>query len=97
MPVDRRWLLHPQLTWLDNGMMDYVARLVSQLASWEGHHEVHDITVSTYDSAWIHMERYGNRFGLVVFDEVHHLPGPSFSAAAMARIAPFPGWVSLQP
>ena len=54
-----------------------------------GHHEVHDITVSTYDSAWIHMERYGNRFGLVVFDEVHHLPGPSFSAAAMACIAPF--------
>jgi len=54
-----------------------------------GHHEVHDITVSTYDSAWIHMERYGNRFGLVVFDEVHHLPGPSFSSAAMACIAPF--------
>jgi len=54
-----------------------------------GHHEVHDITVSTYDSAWIHMERYGNRFGLIVFDEVHHLPGPSFREAAMLCIAPF--------
>ncbi len=54
-----------------------------------GVHEVHDITVSTYDSAWIHVERYGNRFGLVVFDEVHHLPGASYSAAATCSIAPF--------
>lgn len=54
-----------------------------------GHHEIQDITVSTYDSAWIHMERYGNRFGMIVFDEVHHLPGPAFSEAARACIAPF--------
>jgi superfamily II DNA or RNA helicase len=54
-----------------------------------GLHEVHDITVSTYDSAWLHVERYGNRFGLVVFDEVHHLPGPSYSLAATSAIAPF--------
>jgi superfamily II DNA or RNA helicase len=54
-----------------------------------GVHEVHDITVSTYDSAWMHMERYGGRFGLVIFDEVHHLPGPSFSQAALQSIAPF--------
>lgn len=54
-----------------------------------GLHEIHDITVSTYDSAWIHIERYGNRFGLLVFDEVHHLPGPTFSGAALCSIAPF--------
>jgi superfamily II DNA or RNA helicase len=54
-----------------------------------GSHEVHDITVSTYDSAWIHMGRYGARFGVVVFDEVHHLPGPSYAAAAQACLAPF--------
>lgn len=54
-----------------------------------GVHEVHDITVATYDSAWMHMERYGDRFGLVVFDEVHHLPGPSFAQAALQSIAPF--------
>jgi len=54
-----------------------------------GHHEVCDITVSTYDSAWMHMERYGNRFGLLVFDEVHHLPGPSYGDAARCSIAPF--------
>ena len=39
-----------------------------------GYHEVLDITVTTYDSAHIHMDRLGNRFGMVVFDECHHLP-----------------------
>jgi superfamily II DNA or RNA helicase len=37
----------------------------------------------------MHMHRYGNRFGLLVFDEVHHLPGASFSQAAEMSIAPF--------
>jgi len=54
-----------------------------------GVHDVQDITVSTYDSAWMHMERYGDRFGLLVFDEVHHLPGPSFAQAATLSLAPF--------
>ena len=53
-----------------------------------GYHEVRDLTVSTYDSAYMHMERYGNRFGLIVFDEVHHLPGEVFSHAAEMAIAP---------
>ena len=54
-----------------------------------GYHEVADITVTTYDSAHIHMDRLGNRFGLVVFDECHHLPGPSYAMAARACMAPF--------
>jgi superfamily II DNA or RNA helicase len=54
-----------------------------------GVHEVHPITVTTYDSAWLHMHRYGARFGLVVFDEVHHLPGESYAQAAEHAIAPF--------
>ena len=54
-----------------------------------GVHELQDITVSTYDSAWMHVEKYGNRFGLVIFDEVHHLPGASYSQAAEGSIAPF--------
>jgi superfamily II DNA or RNA helicase len=54
-----------------------------------GHHEIEDITVSTYDSAWMHAERWGARFGLVVFDEVHHLPSASYGVAAEASIAPF--------
>lgn len=54
-----------------------------------GVHELHPITVSTYDSAWMHAERYGNQFGLVIYDEVHHLPGPTYSQAATCSIAPF--------
>lgn len=54
-----------------------------------GHHDLQDITVSTYDSAWMHVDKWGNRFGTVVFDEVHHLPGPSFAQAATGSIAPF--------
>lgn len=39
-----------------------------------GHHELREITVTTYDSAYIYAADYGNRFDLIVFDEVHHLP-----------------------
>lgn len=54
-----------------------------------GVHELHPITVATYDSAWLHIEKYGARFGLIVYDEVHHLPGPSFAQSAECAIAPF--------
>lgn len=54
-----------------------------------GDHDVQPITVTTYDSAYLHMEHLGNRFGLVVFDECHHLPGESYSQAAEACLAPF--------
>lgn len=54
-----------------------------------GSHELCPITVTTYDSAHLHMEHWGARFGLVVFDECHHLPGETYSWAARASIAPF--------
>lgn len=54
-----------------------------------GTHEVHDLTVATYDSAHLYIDRYGDRFGLLVFDEVHHLPGASYLQAANLSIAPF--------
>ncbi|MBL8679379.1 MAG: DEAD/DEAH box helicase family protein [Myxococcales bacterium] len=54
-----------------------------------GYHEIRDITVSTYDSAYIHADAYGNRFGLVVFDECHHLPSPTYLMGSEAMIAPY--------
>jgi superfamily II DNA or RNA helicase len=54
-----------------------------------GSHEPRDVTVTTYDSAYIHMERLGNRFGLVVFDECHHLPSEAYASAARMCLAPF--------
>lgn len=47
------------------------------------------LTVTTYDSAQIHMPRIGNAFALLVFDECHHLPGPQRSDAARMSAAPF--------
>ena len=41
-----------------------------------GSRDVRDITVSTYDSAVIMMEYIGAKFGMIIFDECHHLPGP---------------------
>ncbi|HEY7428356.1 MAG TPA: DEAD/DEAH box helicase, partial [Gemmataceae bacterium] len=54
-----------------------------------GHYEIQPLTVTTYDSAHIHLDRWGSRFGLLVFDECHHLPGPSYLEAARGSIAPF--------
>lgn len=54
-----------------------------------GSYDVQPITVTTYDSALIHMEHLGKRFGLIVFDEAHHLPGPSYSLSARQCLAPF--------
>lgn len=54
-----------------------------------GSKEIEEITVSTYDSAVLHMEFIGNRFGMVIFDECHHLPGPVNRMAASMCIAPY--------
>jgi superfamily II DNA or RNA helicase len=53
-----------------------------------GRHEVEGLTVITYDSFSIHAHHLGSRFGMLVFDEVHHLPAPAYAAAASAFLAP---------
>ncbi|PKN56879.1 MAG: helicase [Deltaproteobacteria bacterium HGW-Deltaproteobacteria-14] len=54
-----------------------------------GTYEVRPLTATTYDSAYIHMEHLGARFGLIVFDECHHLPGASYALGAESAIAPY--------
>lgn len=54
-----------------------------------GFFEVGAITVTTYASAFRHQERLGNQFGLVIFDEVHHLPSEGYKYAAEFALAPF--------
>jgi superfamily II DNA or RNA helicase len=54
-----------------------------------GHHDIQPLTVTTYDSAYIHLDQWGNRFGLIVFDECHHLPGQTYMTAALGSLAPF--------
>lgn len=47
------------------------------------------ISVTTYDSACIHMQSFGAEFGLLIFDECHHLPGRIRSDAARMSVAPY--------
>ncbi|NJO72186.1 MAG: DEAD/DEAH box helicase, partial [Oscillatoriales cyanobacterium RM1_1_9] len=46
------------------------------------------ILVSTYDSATIHAESLGNQYGLLIFDECHHLPTDFYRVIAEYAIAP---------
>ena len=54
-----------------------------------GYHEVEPVTVTTYDSAYIHAERYGDRFALAVYDEVHHLPAAKYRLIPEMLVAPY--------
>ena len=47
------------------------------------------ILVATYDSAAIHAETLGNQYGLIVFDECHHLPTDFNRVIAEYAIAPY--------
>jgi superfamily II DNA or RNA helicase len=49
---------------------------------------IQPITVTTYDSAYARMPEMGDRFGLIIFDEAHHLPGRCFRDAALLSTAP---------
>ncbi len=54
-----------------------------------GEYRLAPITVTTYDSAHLYLQELGDRFGLVVFDECHHLPSDAYSLAARSCLAPF--------
>ncbi len=54
-----------------------------------GYKEIKPITVITYDSAYLNVQNFGNRFELVIFDEVHHLPAPSYATIAEMLASPY--------
>ncbi|MEZ0320023.1 MAG: DEAD/DEAH box helicase family protein [Pyrobaculum sp.] len=47
------------------------------------------VTVITYDSAYGAVESIGNKYQLLIFDEVHHLPSPSYRQIAELSPAPY--------
>jgi len=53
-----------------------------------GTQRVADLTVSTYDSAYLRADELGDRFGFAVFDEVHHLGGEGYRDIARLLAAP---------
>jgi superfamily II DNA or RNA helicase len=78
--------------------LDLMRQWVGQLATFfgidvgavgGGDYDVKPVTVTTYDSAYIKLEQWGDKFGFVVFDEAHHLPGQTYATAAIGSLAPF--------
>ncbi|MFP9192874.1 DEAD/DEAH box helicase [Natronosalvus vescus] len=53
-----------------------------------GEQRLEALTVSTYDSAYLKADSVGDRFGFVVFDEVHHLGGEGYRDIARLLAAP---------
>ena len=53
-----------------------------------GEQRLGPITVATYDSAYLRADELGDRFGLLVFDEVHHLGGEGYRDIARLLAAP---------
>lgn len=54
-----------------------------------GEHDLQPLTVATYDTAYIRAGEIGNRFALMVFDEVHHLPSPGYIHIAEMFASPY--------
>src|SRR5919198_2766546 len=54
-----------------------------------GTDDIQAITVSTYDSAYIRASSLGNKFALIIFDELHHLAAPGYRSIAEQFASPF--------
>ncbi len=54
-------------------LADRVSGEVGQVG--DGLRMVRPVTVATFESAYRHGQRFGNRFGLLVVDEIHHFGG----------------------
>jgi len=54
-----------------------------------GSHDRTAVLVATYHSAAIQAETLGDRYGLLIFDECHHLPTDFFRVIAEYAIAPY--------
>ena len=59
-------------------LLDQWMRVIATLYSGpvgcfgDGERRLHPVTVSTFESAYRHMDRIGNQFDLVIVDEAHH-------------------------
>ena len=54
-----------------------------------GEKEIRDVSVSTYDSAYLMAEKLGNRFRLLLVDEVHHLAAERYIEIARMYASPY--------
>ncbi len=54
-----------------------------------GERDIRDISVSTYDSAYLMAEKLGNRFRLLLADEVHHMASGHYLDIARMYASPY--------
>jgi superfamily II DNA or RNA helicase len=54
-----------------------------------GEKDIKDISVSTYDSAYLMAESLGNRFKFIIADEVHHMASESYLQIARYYASPY--------
>ncbi|ACB39609.1 DEAD/DEAH box helicase [Pyrobaculum neutrophilum] len=54
-----------------------------------GAREVREVTVAIYNSAVKYIEDLVGRFGLVIFDEAHHVPAETFKEVALGLDSPY--------
>jgi superfamily II DNA or RNA helicase len=71
----------------------WYARLVNAFQTdigvfYGGEKNILPLTVTTYHSAGDLVAEHGQEFKLIIFDEVHHLPAPSWGEAALMAPAP---------
>jgi len=52
-------------------------------------YDVHPLTVTTYDSAYIRAAELGNKFYFIIFDECHHLPSEGYRQIAEMFASPY--------
>lgn len=83
-------ILVPTIDLVQQWAGDLASRLGCAIGQYGGGEKtLLPITVSTYDSAVLFMPWHGNKFGLLICDECHHLPAPVTTAAAEQCLAPF--------
>jgi superfamily II DNA or RNA helicase len=81
-------LLHQWYTRLMDGLQAETGQQL-EVGVWYGlEKELGSVTVTTYHSAGDLVAEVGNTFKLLVFDEVHHLPAPSWRETALMSPAP---------
>jgi DNA or RNA helicases of superfamily II len=63
----------------------------AQVGCWgDGRFVTRGVTVATFESAYRHLGRHGDRFGLLVLDEVHHFAGPGQTRRALLEMSVAP-------
>ena len=76
-------------------LMDQWSAVIKQMLGTEpalwggGKKDLGHLTIITYDSALQVTPKHGHRFGLVIFDECHHLAAPAYQQIAVGTIAPY--------